>query len=581
MKKNKTERESIRRAMKRVGWLYSIFFIVVILVTFLIRAISLWQNLSEINRVAVNAWAEDLAAAAEDGDEYVRTLYSSSDYVRAVKRHQSALQVILNEEYIYDLFDAKITASQKITGMFIYDSAFDLLRSRFNAAQMDGREMQLLNRELHSYIRGTELNPGRWIPIGLGDRHLLIKTYASDQMCIGLFIDLDHVPFARLNEHGETEDSDLILIYNQEGLVSSDTGKIQLPAAEVTGERNRVFLQSGLAVISRCIDSLGIWLVLLTPIHQFFKLYVYEVIELAMITAAFIAFRHIISGMLNRLVTLPVQELTGIAERMRRGQYFREDSDAEPSEYIEIKNNLEEIITQIRGLENERIQKEREIQRARLQYYQLQTKPHFFLNCLKNIYALAETGDLDRIKILTLGISSHFRYIFKDNLQLVSLSEELDEVENYIRFQQVMLPAPIVMDMRIDHNADSFRIPTLLLQTFIENAIKYAAPEGTLVIRILTALSEEEEELLTIHIEDNGKGFPEDIMQQVATDEAEGFASHHVGLRNLRSRLKILYGDRAEMNLYNLSGAGACADILLHQPRLAEGEMRPGKGAMV
>ena len=60
---------------------------------------------------------------------------------------------------------------------------------------------------------------------------------------------------------------------------------------------------------------------------------------------------------------------------------------------------------------------------------QLQIRPHFFLNCLKSLYALAEAGKYDRIQKMILEISKHIRYIFTDSMELVPLSRELDHIE--------------------------------------------------------------------------------------------------------------------------------------------------------
>ena len=67
----------------------------------------------------------------------------------------------------------------------------------------------------------------------------------------------------------------------------------------------------------------------------------------------------------------------------------------------------------MRRLEQDKYRKEKEAGAALLQYYQLQVRPHFFLNCLNIIAALLNERDVETVNTMIYSVSSHFRYVFR------------------------------------------------------------------------------------------------------------------------------------------------------------------------
>ena len=85
-----------------------------------------------------------------------------------------------------------------------------------------------------------------------------------------------------------------------------------------------------------------------------------------------------------------------------------------------INEKLDELITEMGKLEQERYEKEKEANAALLQYYQLQVRPHFFLNCLNIVASLLNENDVDTVKTMIYAVSRHFRYVFQDSDSLVT-----------------------------------------------------------------------------------------------------------------------------------------------------------------
>lgn len=99
-------------------------------------------------------------------------------------------------------------------------------------------------------------------------------------------------------------------------------------------------------------------------------------------------------------------------------------------------------------------------------------------------------------------------------------------------------------------------MPSLILQTFVENSIKYAPVYGrTLRISIAIRLEDlDGESYLHIQVADNGAGYPEQLLEDFYAEDA-GRLKGHIGLFNLRARLSLIYGERAYFILSNKDGA--------------------------
>ncbi|WP_313640621.1 ATP-binding protein, partial [Paenibacillus sp.] len=123
---------------------------------------------------------------------------------------------------------------------------------------------------------------------------------------------------------------------------------------------------------------------------------------------------------------------------------------------------------------------------------------------------------------------------------------------------------------RIDaEQAAGLTIPPLVLQTFIENAIKYGISRVDIARILLTVERQPEEALIVICISDTGPGFPQDVLEKLngghSLDQIEGT---RIGIMNTIQRLEYLYQKKAQIGFSNLEGGGAC--ITLYLPDLNE-----------
>ena len=125
---------------------------------------------------------------------------------------------------------------------------------------------------------------------------------------------------------------------------------------------------------------------------------------------------------------------------------------------------------------------------------------------------------------------------------------------------------PISFTRNIEEAMKEVKVPILTIQTFVENSVKYAQKSGKiLAIEVdVKKMQEENNTYVLIRIRDNGPGYQEDKIAELNQPiEKIHYTSQHVGIDNIRYRMKILYGDRAKIYFYNTLTHGAATEILL------------------
>lgn len=271
----------------------------------------------------------------------------------------------------------------------------------------------------------------------------------------------------------------------------------------------------------------------------------------------------------KKKVLKPIQNFS---ENLRRIHEDSENLDFKSSEIIELEqvnSQFKHLIEQIKKFKIDIYEQKLEKQRIQLDYMKLQINPHFFLNCLTNIYSMAQMQMFKEIQYMSLSTSKYFRYIFQSGDDFVRLEDEIEHVRIYLEIQKHRYRDAFTYEIEQEDDLDGLTIPPLVLQTFIENAVKYAVSrEHELQIRLIVSLRlEGEKPFVQIQIADTGPGFPAEILEKLATgkplDQSEG---KHIGIMNTLQRLELLYPHKASVEFSNQEGGGASVTLTLPQP---------------
>ncbi|WNS44212.1 histidine kinase [Paenibacillus sp. MMS20-IR301] len=282
----------------------------------------------------------------------------------------------------------------------------------------------------------------------------------------------------------------------------------------------------------------------------------------------------------NRRILGPIQSFSeNLAHLSEDGQ----PADFKSSKIIELEQanaQFKDLVDQIRNIKIAMYEQELEKQSIQLDFMKQQIKPHFFLNCLTSIYSMAQIQMYEEIEQMAMSTSKYFRYIFQGSEDFVLLAGEIEHVRIYLDIQKSRYRDAFVYEIEQDALTRDMMIPPLVLQTFIENSVKYAVSR-TDEIRIRLTVNRrimEGEVMNVIEISDTGPGFPYEVLDKLnqgePLDQSKGT---HIGIMNTLKRLEYLYLRRAAVSFSNAAEGGACITLCLPEfpvPLTESGQMR-------
>lgn len=264
-------------------------------------------------------------------------------------------------------------------------------------------------------------------------------------------------------------------------------------------------------------------------------------------------------------LSVPLEEMTDALSQIQAGVW--EVSFSVPNRIEEIENVRDTVQVMLGEIEQYKIsayEEQLEKQKTQLQYLQLQLAPHFYTNCLKNAYYMLMLKEYENVERFLLCLSTHLRYLLQRDAELVTVQTERDFVLNYINLQKQMTEKPLVCDILVDEEALQVDVPILILQTFVENSVKYAREAGQMELKIQIRVRyrrDSKGDYLDISIRDNGHGYPDEILNVLNQEEISQEQRFGVGVINLQSRMHLHYGKQA--GWYFSNNEGACSDLIV------------------
>ena len=190
-----------------------------------------------------------------------------------------------------------------------------------------------------------------------------------------------------------------------------------------------------------------------------------------------------------------------------------------------------------RRAEIERYEAQTALAEAELRGLKSQLNPHFFFNSLNSLRALV-IEDPARAQEAITQLAEILRYHLQSgDHSLVPLAEELATAEQYLALELIRFEDRLTVERFFDHRASGFLVPPLAVQTLVENAVKYGVSrdDGAGMIKLATSL---EDDRLVISVRNTGR------LADVASGHSTG-----LGLANLRTRLRLLFDDKASVDL--------------------------------
>ncbi|MFS9352073.1 histidine kinase [Streptococcus mitis] len=229
-------------------------------------------------------------------------------------------------------------------------------------------------------------------------------------------------------------------------------------------------------------------------------------------------------------------------------------------------DKLNKVIFDMQELKIREYHSQLELKKIELNYLKNQIRPHFYLNMLSMIHSMLQTKNYKEIEELTILTSNYLRHLFMANQDFSELKDEVQHIRDYLEIQRIRYGNSIYFSLDYNDDLQNTLVPSLLLQTFIENTIKHGFSFQDLFTILLSIkkVKTENSDYIQICIEDNGPGFSEEILsklnqkQSLITEDG-----HHIGITNTIERLNLLYTNDYTITFKNNEEGGAKILLLI------------------
>ncbi len=229
-------------------------------------------------------------------------------------------------------------------------------------------------------------------------------------------------------------------------------------------------------------------------------------------------------------------------------------------------DKLNKVIFDMQELKIREYHSQLELKKIELNYLKNQIRPHFYLNMLSMIHSMLQTKNYKEIEELTILTSNYLRHLFMANQDFSELKDEVQHIKDYLEIQRIRYGNSIYFPLDYNSDLQNTLVPSLLLQTFIENTIKHGFSFQDLFTILLSIkkVKTENSDYIQICIEDNGPGFSEEILsklnqkQSLITEDG-----HHIGITNTIERLNLLYPNDYSIAFENNEEGGAKILLLI------------------
>ena len=203
------------------------------------------------------------------------------------------------------------------------------------------------------------------------------------------------------------------------------------------------------------------------------------------------------------------------------------------------------------GAERRAADAEAAAQVAQVRALRYQINPHFLFNTLNSLSSLVMTNRTDRAEAMLLALSTFFRTSLSlDPGANVTLAEEIDLQRLYLDIEKARFPDRLHVEIDVPQELEQARLPALLLQPIVENAIKYGVSKSRKAVLIRIEARHLDDHRMVVEVSNRLKnGGKED--HPAATHEGTG-----LGLANVCQRLDARFGSRSSCRFGPMSGGG-------------------------
>lgn len=517
------------------------------------------QRLTENNQTRLTMFESFLEEDLKNVEYFMSDMIANDGGFNALRYPLSYVDSYLQVQQLQEKFESVMKTIDSISAFCIISPKSNITNGPFRK-NVSYDEKENIKTYLNQLVK--EKGDGAitdWRVQQIGEKYYFLKIMGLGGVYSSCIIDVGNV--STIEEIG-SENSYLVFEENEEILSYQEQMKelgIRVQEGKtsyLTGSRRDQFVVMSYSEILNCC------LMLVEPYRGIWSMESLPLIML-LLSVFFVILLLRCYRMLKRDFLNPLEQMVETMEQIGDdGLESRLCVRNQVKEYKKMESTFNAMMDRIKELKILAYVRLIQAQQTELQYYQIQIRPHFFLNCMKNLYAMTAARKYTQMQEMILTLSEYLRAVLKDHDMIVPLEKELDSVRSYVKLQQMSSARPPEYEEDVSLQLMQFGIPPMSLLTFVENSFKYEkSGEGSMQILIKARLFlDGEEKFVNITIMDNGKGFPEEVLE-ILNDPEKRMPGEHMGINNVEQRFSLVYQKPCSFVYSNMNGA--CVDIFI------------------
>ncbi len=267
----------------------------------------------------------------------------------------------------------------------------------------------------------------------------------------------------------------------------------------------------------------------------------------------------------TRQVSRPISEL---CDFMLQVEAENLDKPCQVEGYTEIKilrNRLNMMLGRMKELMESIRQKEQQKRKLELRFLQAQINPHFLYNTLFSIKCMVDMQKNEDASHMLASFIQLLRKTLSNPHAFVTVREEMEGLKQYVEIQRYRYLDSFSVIFDCDESLMEKKIPKLLIQPLLENAIfhgvEFKKQEGLIIVTVREDAGD-----LKITVEDNGLGISPEALARMKQGQQENPEADHVGILNVKERNQLNFGEAYGMDIESVQWQGT--KVILHLPSM-------------
>lgn len=269
-----------------------------------------------------------------------------------------------------------------------------------------------------------------------------------------------------------------------------------------------------------------------------------------------------------KLVHRPLFTLVDAFRRVESGNLNQPIEEDSSGEFGYIYTRFNKMISRLQTLIDRNYKQTLMVQKAELKQLQSQINPHFLYNSFFILNSLAQTEDIERIEQFTLMLGEYFKFITRNEANLVDLKSEVKHARMYTEIQNMRFSRRIRVEFHeLPAELDKIKVPKLIIQPIIENAYKHSL-ENKVEAGILRVSFAQRDNEVHIIVEDNGELLDEQEIKQIDERLKDTELQQELtGLVNIHRRIVLTFDQSSGLYLSksNLNGLKVKVRLVLKE----------------